>query len=215
MMPYTKACPKPMLPVDGKPILEHILVRAREEGFLKIFICIHYLGHQVERYFEDGRKWGVKIKYIKEKTPLGTAGAVGLLPQAVVEPVVVTNGDVLTEVKYGDLLEFHRKHSGFATMAVQLHRWEHPFGVVKIDGAEIDAIEEKPIFQAYVNAGIYVLSPSAIRILPRNKSINMPDLFSLLKIRKKKLLAYPLHEPWLDVGRPADLSRAQKITLKL
>lgn len=205
MMPYTQACPKPMLPVDGKPMLEHILIRAREDGFRLFFLCIHYLGGQVERYFRDGKKWGVEIRYVREKKPLGTAGALGLLPRGLNMPVVVSNGDVITEVKYGDLLDFHEKHQGFATMAVQLHRWEHPFGVVELNGIEVLQIQEKPISQHHVNAGIYVLSPNALKYLQFKKPIQMTNFLSILKKRKKKILAYPLHEPWLDVGRPQDL----------
>ena len=205
MMPFTETCPKPMLLVDGKPILEHIITRARDEGFHKFFICIHYLGQKIEKYFGDGQDLNVEINYIKEKTPLGTAGALSLFPGRILSPVLVTNGDVLTEVKYSELLAFHEKHQGFATMAVQLHHWEHPFGVVKMDGVEIQNIEEKPTSQAHVNAGIYVLSPNAIRSLPRDKITQMPDLFMRMKKKKKRLLAYPLHEPWLDVGRPEDL----------
>lgn len=208
MLPYTRACPKPMLPVDGKPMLEHILLRAREEGFRRFLICIQYLGHQIERYFQNGEKWGVEINYVREKKPLGTAGAIGLLSGLANKPLVVTNGDVLTEVKYGDLLDFHEKYQGFATMAVQLHRWEHPFGVVKIEGVEIRGIQEKPLSQAHVNAGIYVLSLGATRAIPRNKPTQMTDFFLALQKRKKRLLAYPLHEPWLDVGRPNDLLKA-------
>ncbi len=210
MMPFTETCPKPMLLVDGKPMLEHIVVRAREAGFRDFFLCINYLGGKVERYFRNGDKWGVKIRYVKEKTPLGTAGAIGLLPGPYHHPLLVTNGDVLTDVNYGDLVDFHEKHQGFATMAVQLHRWEHPFGVVEFDGVEIQKIQEKPLSQAHVNAGIYVLSPHALRALPRNRAIHMPDFFVEMKKRKKRLLAYPLHEPWLDVGRPSDLFNAQK-----
>lgn len=210
MMPYTQACPKPMLPVDGKPMLEHILIRAREDGFRCFFLCIHYLGSQVERYFRDGKKWGVEIRYVREKKPLGTAGALGLLPKGIDVPVVVSNGDVITDVKYGDLLDFHVKHQGFATMAVQLHRWEHPFGVVEMNGIEVLRIQEKPISQHHVNAGIYILSSDAIKSIDKKKSIHMTDFFSKSKRKRKKILAYPLHEPWLDVGSPKDLLFAKK-----
>jgi len=204
MMPHTRACPKPMLSVDGKPMLEHILIRARSDGFRRFFLCIHYLGGQVERYFRDGKKWGVEIRYVREKKPLGTAGAVGLLPRGIDVPVVVSNGDVITDVKYGDLLDFHEKHQGFATMAVQLHRWEHPFGVVEMNGIEVLRIQEKPISQHHVNAGIYILSSEAIKSIDRKKPQNMTDFFSKSKEKKKKILAYPLHESWFDIGKPED-----------
>ena len=162
-------------------------------------------GQKIEKYFGDGQDLNVEINYIKEKTPLGTAGALSLFPGRISSPVLVTNGDVLTEVKYSELLAFHEKHQGFATMAVQLHRWEHPFGVVEIEGIQIKGVQEKPLSQAYVNAGIYILSQQAIRKIPHGKVIHMPDFFLYLKRRNKRLLAYPLHEPWQDLGRPEDL----------
>lgn len=209
LRPHTETCPKPMLPVAGKPMLEHIIVRAKEEGFGYFILAIHYLGHLVEEYFGNGEQLDVRIDYLKETTPLGTAGALGLLNPRPELPFVVTNGDVLSDVKYGELLDFHARHAAVATMAVRLYEWQHPFGVVQTRGLDIIGFEEKPIARTHINAGIYALSPEALAAMTPNSSYDMPSLFEQLQSVGKRTVAYPMHEPWLDVGRPDDLQRAR------
>jgi NDP-sugar pyrophosphorylase family protein len=123
---------------------------------------------------------------------------------------VVSNGDVLTDIRYGELLEFHSRHRAAATMAVRLHEWQHPFGVVRTKGVDIIGFEEKPIARTHINAGIYVLDPDALDALETGEHCNMPTLFSRLQGRAKRTIVYPMHEPWLDVGRPDDLERAHE-----
>lgn len=209
LRPFTEDCPKPMLPVAGKPMLEHIIERARREGFCHFVLAIRYLGHVIENYFGNGEHFGVKIDYLREKRPLGTAGALSMLGHALEAPIVVTNGDVLADIRYGELLEFHLKHQAVATMAVRLHEWQHPYGVVRTNGIEITGFDEKPIQRSHVNAGVYVLSPSALNALARGEVCDMPVLFEKLHGKGGKTIAYPMHEPWLDVGRPEDLDRAR------
>jgi dTDP-glucose pyrophosphorylase len=208
LRPHTENCPKPMLPVAGKPMLEHIIERAKLEGFGHFVISIQYLGHIIEEYFGTGARLGVRIEYLKELTPLGTAGAVRLLSPRPELPFVVTNGDVLSDIKYGELLDFHARHLAIATMAVRLHEWQHPFGVVQTKGVEITGFEEKPIARTHINAGIYALSPDALNAMTVNVHCDMPTLFEHLQVEGKRTVAYPMHEPWLDVGRPDDLNRA-------
>jgi dTDP-glucose pyrophosphorylase len=207
MRPYTETCPKPMLPIQGKPMLEHILDRARLEGFHRFVFAIHYLGHIIEEYFGTGEKWGVQIDYLREDSPLGTAGALSLLSKIPEEPVVVTNGDVITDIRYAELLSFHERHGATATMAVRLHEWQHPFGVVQLRGLDIVGFEEKPIARSHINAGIYVLAPAALRALGKGVHCDMPALFEKLHAQSLRTVAYPMHEPWLDVGRPGDLTK--------
>jgi NDP-sugar pyrophosphorylase family protein len=197
-----------MLPVAGKPMLEHIIERAKEEGFTRFVISIHYLGQMIEDYFEAGERLGVAIEYLKETTPLGTAGALGLLSPHPELPFVVTNGDVLSDIKYGELLDFHSRHMAVATMAVRLHEWQHPFGVVQTKGVDIIGFEEKPIARTHINAGIYALSPEALNQMKNNNHCDMPSLFDQLQTAGKRIVAYPMHEPWLDVGKPDDLNKA-------
>lgn len=208
--PHTENCPKPLLAVGGKPMLEHIIERANSDGFDKFVIAVHYLGHMIEEHFGDGSRWNVQIDYVREQSPLGTGGALSLMTRPE-QSFVVTNGDVLTDVRYSDILSFHGRHDAGATMAVQSHEWQHPFGVVHTDGVDITGFEEKPVFRNHVNAGIYVLEPDALEALAPNEACDMPTLFARLQAAGRRTIVYPMHEPWLDVGRPADLERARTI----
>jgi len=213
LRPFTEDCPKPMLPVAGKPMLEHIIDRARAEGFSRFVLSVHYLGHMVEEYFGNGERWQISIDYLREDSPLGTAGAISLLNPQPDLPFLVTNGDVLTDINYAEMLDFHMHHGALATMAVRQHEWQHPFGVVRTKGIEIVGFEEKPIHRTHVNAGIYVLDPEALNVLTKGEACDMPTLFERLQNQGKSTIAYPMHEPWLDVGRPDDLERA-RLTIK-
>ena len=208
LYPHTENCPKPLVPVAGKPILEHIIQRAKHDGFTRFIIAINHLGHMIEAHFGDGKRLGVHIDYLREKFPLGTAGALGLLSPLPVSSIVVTNGDVLTDIRYSELLDFHIFQDASATMAVRLYDWQHPFGVVQTRGIDIVGFEEKPISRTYINAGVYALKPAALSFLDANVHCDMPTLFERLKVKSKRMVAYPMHEPWLDVGRPDDLRRA-------
>lgn len=208
LRPHTENCPKPLLPVAGKPMLEHIIERAKLEGFSHFVLAIHYLGHMIEDYFGNGERLQVQIDYLREQSPLGTAGALGLLNPLPHAPFVVTNGDIITDIRYGELLDFHIRYDAAATMAVRVHEWQHPFGVVQTKGVEIVGFEEKPITRSHINAGVYALDPVVLNDLKADAHCDMPTLFERLQAKSKRTVAYPMHEPWLDVGRPDDLGRA-------
>jgi dTDP-glucose pyrophosphorylase len=207
--PQTENCPKPLLPVAGKPILEHIITRAKVEGFSHFILAIYHLGHMIEEYFGNGDEFGVKIDYIREETPLGTAGALRLLDPLPDTPFVVTNGDVLTDIHYGELLDFHIKQNVTATMAVSVYEWQNPFGVVQTQGIEIIGYEEKPLSRSYINAGVYVFEPTVVRLLLESIPSDIPELFNSIRQQQLRTAAYPMHERWMDVGRPSDLRNAQ------
>lgn len=211
LRPHTENCPKPLLSVAGRPMLEHIIDRAKLEGFSHFVLAVHYLGHMIEEYFGKGERLGVQIDYLREDSPLGTAGALSLLNPLPEVPFVVTNGDVITDIRYGELLDFHTRHSAAATMAVRVHEWQHPFGVVQTQGVEIVGFEEKPIARTHINAGVYALDPCALSLLNADERCDMPALFERLQDKNQRTVAYPMHEPWLDVGRPDDLLIANKI----
>ena len=208
LLPHTQNCPKPMVLVAGKPMLEHIIERGKLEGFNHFVLAIHHLGHMIEAHFGSGERLGVKIDYLREQSPLGTAGALGLLDFKPDAPFVVTNGDVITDIRYGELLDFHNSYQASATMAVRIHEWQHPFGVVQMQGVEIIGFEEKPVARSHMNAGVYVLSPEVLNELTAEAPCDMPMLFERLQTKAKRTVAYPMHEPWLDVGRPDDLKTA-------
>jgi dTDP-glucose pyrophosphorylase len=207
---HTENCPKPLLPVGGKPMLEHILMRARDEGFYRFVLTIHYLGHMIEEYFGDGKQFGIEIDYLREPKPLGTGGALSLLDPRPREPIVVTNGDVLTDVRYGEILDFHMRQGAAALMAVRAHEWQHPFGVVRTRGMDIVGFEEKPVYRTHVNAGVYVIDPATLDALELGQHCDIPTLFERLQADGQRTIVYPMHEPWLDVGRPADLEAARE-----
>jgi NDP-sugar pyrophosphorylase family protein len=197
-----------MLLLGGKPILEHIINRAKAAGIMEFVLAIHHLGEVIEEYFGNGQFLGVNISYIKEKSPLGTAGALGLIDPKPTKPVVVANGDVLTDIRFGDILEFHSQNDAMATMAVQVYESENPFGVVQTKGISITGYEEKPIIRSLVNAGVYVLNPSALDFLEKDAECSMPTLFEILRTESLNTIAFPLHENWLDLGSPSDLAKA-------
>jgi len=210
LRPLTADCPKPMLKVSEKPMLEHIIEHARDQGFQRFVIAINYLGHMIESHFAQGERLGVKIEYVKENKPMGTAGALSLLSPDPGEPFIVINGDVMTDIQYRELLDFHYRQNADLTMAVRLHEWQHPFGVVEMNGLEIAGFEEKPTVRTHINAGIYALSPVALSFVERDQPCDMPTLFERAKAKGLKVVAYPMHEPWLDVGRPSDLEIANR-----
>ena len=208
LRPHTENCPKPLLPVAGKPMLEHIIERAKAEGFERFIISLHDLGEMIVDHFGDGRQWQVEIEYVREASPLGTAGAIGLIEPRPELPFLVTNGDVLTDIRYGELLDFHLRHEAMATMAVRMHEWQHPFGVVRTDGVDIVGFDEKPIARTHINAGIYAFDPAAVEALNPNEPCDIPAMFARLRERGTRTIVYPMHEPWLDVGRAADYKAA-------
>ena len=208
LRPHTNHCPKPLLEIAGKPMLEHIIDRAKLEGFSHFVLTIHYLGEMIEDYFGDGKRFGVRIDYLRENAPMGTAGALSILKPLPITPFVVTNGDVITDIRYGGLLDFHIRQGAAATMAVRTHEWQHPFGVVNTEGIEITGFEEKPIVRSHINAGVYAIDPIALSVLVENDHCDMPTLFRRLQANSQRTVAYPMHEPWLDVGRPDDLKQA-------
>jgi dTDP-glucose pyrophosphorylase len=208
LRPHTEQCPKPLVPVAGRPMLEHIIERAKLSGFRRFVVALHFLGHMIEDYFGDGTKWGVEIRYVHEESPLGTAGALRLLDPRPDVPFLVSNGDVLADVRYSEVLDFHEQHGAAGTMAVRVHEWQHPFGVVRTNGVDIVSFEEKPVSRTHINAGIYALNPEAIDLLAPGEACDMPTLFTRIQ-QQARTIVYPMHEPWLDVGQADDLARAQ------
>ena len=206
----TKDCPKPMLKVGAKPILQIILEQCISSGYVNFYFSVNYLKEQIIDYFSDGSKWGVSIKYLVENQPLGTAGSLKLLPDSVQEPFLVLNGDVLTRLSPVQLLQFHDQHQAAATICVREHELSVPFGVVETTGIELSSFQEKPTYRHMVNAGVYVIDPCLLGLLPRNQSIDMPSLLQLAKQSGHRVTVCPVHEYWLDVGRPETLLQAHR-----
>lgn len=210
LRPLTDNVPKPMLPVAGRPILETIVQILAEQGFRRIFIAINYKAEMIREHFGNGGRWGLNIEYLQEKTQLGTAGALSLLPEKPYAPLLVMNGDLLTHANLANMLDFHDEHRSAGTMAVREYDFRVPYGVVDLDGIAISGIQEKPLQRFFVNAGIYALSPAALEIVPRDKLFDMPALFGRLIETGMTTFAYHLREYWLDIGRLEEFERAQR-----
>lgn len=208
LRPLTQNCPKPLLPIAGKPILEHIIERAKSQGFDQFVLSLNYLGHMIQEHFGDGSSLGVEISYVEETEPLGTAGALSLIQPRPGNSFVVTNGDVLTNIDYRELVEFRDLHEAHGVMAVRMHELTNPYGVVQMEGMDITGFAEKPVSRSYINAGVYAFASSALDHLEPQRHCDMPTLFDRLRDGGHRTVAYPMHEPWLDVGRPDDLERA-------
>lgn len=209
LSPLTDDCPKPLLKVGKKPILETILENFIEYNFHHFFISVNYKDQMLKEYFGDGSRWGIKIQYLHESEKLGTAGALGLLEETPKKPLIVMNGDLLTKVNFRQLLDFHAEHKAAATMCVREYDFQVPYGVVRLDNKnEVTAIDEKPVQRFFVNAGIYVLEPKVLSHVSKNKALDMPVLFERLIAEKSTVTAFPVREYWMDIGRLDDFQRA-------
>lgn len=195
--------------VEGIPILETLVERLSSQGFHNVYLSVNCEAEMIENHFGTGEEWGVQIEYLRKEKRLGTAGPLSLLPELPQEPVLVLNGDLLTTLDFGQLVDFHQNQSLMATMGVRRYSTEIPYGVVRIDDQRITDIEEKPTEQYFVNAGIYVLEPMTLERIPEDAFFDMPELFQALVEAGRKVTAYPIQEYWRDVGNPEDLQQAQ------
>ena len=210
LRPHTEHCPKPMLLVDGKPMLEILLEQCIATGFRQFYLSVNYLKEQIIDHFGNGKAWGVSIDYLVEDEPLGTAGSLQLLPSSVQTPFLVMNGDVLTRLNPTQLLRFHIEHEAAGTLCVREHATTSPFGVVQTNGVELAGFEEKPITRQLVNAGVYVIDPQLLPLLPLHQSTDMPTLLQSAQQAGYRVVVCPIHEYWIDVGRPETLRQAHE-----
>jgi len=209
LRPLTNNIPKPLLMVGDKPILENILINFIKCGFKKFFISLHYKGQMIKDYFKDGSEWGVTISYLTESEPLGTAGALSLLPESLPNlPIIVMNADLMTKIDTAALINFHNENSSDATVCVREYDFQVPFGVVESKDNKIVRITEKPIQSFFVNAGVYVINQDLILKAKNPKYLDMPDLIDSLISKGKKINMFPIHEYWLDIGQKEQFARA-------
>lgn len=209
LRPLTDTVPKPMIKVAGRPILERIVLHLVGHGIRRVFLSVNYLASVIEEHFGDGARFGCRIEYLREDRPLGTAGALSLLPEAPTAPLVVLNGDLLTQVNIGDLLAVHERGRHQATMAVTEYTHTVPFGVVETEGDRITALVEKPTHAWWANAGIYCLAPALVGRVQKDEETPMTTLLGDCIARGEPVGAYRVRGDWLDVGRPDELKKAR------
>jgi dTDP-glucose pyrophosphorylase/CBS domain-containing protein len=208
LRPLTEELPKPMLPLGSRPLLELIVEQLRDAGIRQVNVATHYKGDVISDHFKDGQDFGVDIRYVKEDQPLGTVGALSLLEESE-EPLLVINGDILTRVDFRAMHHFHREHNADLTVAVRQYELSVPYGVVDTDGVAVRGISEKPVVKQFINAGIYLLSPSVKRMIPNGQHYDIPDLIQLLLKEGRPVVCFPIREYWLDIGKADHYDQAQ------
>lgn len=210
LRPLTESTPKPMLKVGDKPILETIVQNFKKYGYKNIILSVSYRSGVIEDYFGDGSKFGVSIEYVHEEKKMGTAGALGLIKEKLKEPFFVMNGDLLTNINFENMMNYHKQNSADATMGVREYGFQVPYGVVNVDGIDIKNIEEKPTYNFFVSGGIYILNPEILEYVPNNKYLDMPTLFENIIKHDRKSISFPIREYWLDIGRMEEFKKANE-----
>lgn len=207
--PLTEETPKPMLPVGGRPLLEHVIDQLRACGIRRVNLATHYLADTISDHFGDGSRFGIEIDYVNEEQPLGTAGALALLEHSD-EPLLVINGDILTRVDYRAMLDFHHEYEAVMTVAVRREEVQLPFGVVESDGVRVLTLAEKPVVAHFVNAGIYLLDAATRRYIPEAGRFDMTELVERLLGAGETVVAFPIREYWMDIGQPTAYEQAER-----
>jgi dTDP-glucose pyrophosphorylase/CBS domain-containing protein len=212
LRPFTDTLPKPMLPVAGRPLLERTIGSLRQAGIHNIHVTTHYLPEKITDHFGDGHDFGVRLRYVAEDEPLGTAGSIGLLEQGD-DPLLIINGDILTRVDFRALIAFHKRQRADMTVGVRQYDVHVPYGVIEAAEGRVSRVREKPKLSFLVNAGIYLLEARARQYIPSRKRYDMTDLIDRLLEENRPVASFPIVEYWLDVGRHDDYSRAQQDAL--
>ncbi len=210
LRPLTDDCPKPMLEVGEKPLLQTTLEQLTLQGFTRFCISVNYKSMQIKDYFGDGSKMGAEIYYIDEKKRMGTAGSLSLFPFETSDPILVLNGDILTKLSFKQFVDFHREHQAVATIAVATYGFQVPYGLIRTDHDRLVGFEEKPVFSSFINAGIYVLNPEVLDCVPKDSYFDMNDLFKVLLQNKEPVCIFPIREYWIDIGGMKSFDQACK-----
>jgi dTDP-glucose pyrophosphorylase/CBS domain-containing protein len=208
LRPLTEDLPKPMLPVGGKPLMELVIEQLRQVGIRRVNVTTHYKPEKISDHFGDGSSFGVELNYVNEDSPLGTGGALGLIDRPT-EPLLVINGDILTQVDFRAMLAYHQEHRAVMTVAVRQYDIKVPYGVIECEGSRVCALKEKPQMHFLVNAGVYLLEPKVFEFIPNGEHFNMTDLIQRLLDSKHTVVSFPIIEYWLDIGQLADYEKAQ------
>lgn len=210
LRPLTESVPKPLLRVGGKPLLEIMVERLRDAGVREFHITVHHKSEMIEEHFGDGSRFGVRIRYVRETTPLGTAGALTLLEDIPTEPFFLVNGDILTKCDFRSLLEFHQRSGADMTLGTVHHAGELPYGIIEVEGDRLVRMVEKPRLEFLINSGIYVVEPRAIAHVPRERYFDATELIAALAAAGRLVAAFPITDYWLDVGRHDDFHKADR-----
>ena len=210
LRPYTTVLPKPLMPLGEKPIMERIINQLKNFGYRKIYISVGYLSSLIMAYFGDGKKFGVEIEYVVEEKPLGTAGPISLLSN-INEPFLVLNGDLVTNLDFRKIYEYHINNKAFLTIGVHRLTYQIPLGFLDMTNNIINNYIEKPEKKYNVSMGVYVCSSSVAQMLNVNEKIDFPDLTKKAIRKGEKVIGYENNADWIDVGRPEEYEKALKM----
>jgi dTDP-glucose pyrophosphorylase len=208
LRPLTDGVPKGMLPVGDRPVLERNVRQLQQSGIRRVNLATHYRAEAITDHFGDGRDFNVDIEYVNEDQPLGTAGALSLLSESR-EPLLVINGDILTELDFTALLDFHQRHQADMTIGVRPFEIQVPYGVVRTDGITVSSVTEKPVERYLINAGIYLLNPDVCGLVPSGRRYDMTELIDRLIADHRRVISFPIREYWVDIGQADDYERAR------
>ena len=209
LRPFTENVPKPMIKVAGRPILERVILHLVSSGIRRIFISVNHLSGIIESHFEDGSDYGVEIEYLRENVPLGSGGAISLLPEIPEQPILVMNGDLIADINFGDMINFHTQNDFYATMGVYPYFHQVPYGCVGKKENRLASLEEKPVLEKLVNAGVYILSPQAVTAIPENILFPITMLFEDALSKNLRCGVFTIEKEWLDIGTPKQLRQAR------
>jgi len=208
LRPYTAVLPKPLVPVDDTPILEIILRQLCRAGITDVTITVGHLAALIETFFGDGSRFGLRIEYVREDTPLNTVGSLPLV-EGLTEPFLVMNGDVLTDIDFAELVEFHREKGCVATIATAAREQQADFGIVRWDGdTRITEFIEKPMSRYHVSMGVYVFSHAVLKYIPTGNPFGFDELMQAMLEAGERVYSFAHDGYWLDLGRPDDYERA-------
>lgn len=208
----TQSIPKPMIKVAGRPILERLILHLVGHGIRSIYVSVNHLSHVIEDYFGDGSKWGCEIIYLRETTPLGSGGALSLINEALTEPLILMNGDLLLEMDISEMIRLHDENNFYLTVGVHSYAHEVPYGCIEIKNNRVVTLEEKPLITKTVNAGVYILSPEAVNSVPKNTYYPATAIIEEALDFEKHCGAYRLDGDWIDIGEPDQLRKARGAT---
>jgi dTDP-glucose pyrophosphorylase/predicted transcriptional regulator len=206
----TSNCPKPLLNIGSKPILETIVDKFVKAGCERIYLSVNYKSQMIKEYFGNGEKWGIEISYLEEDKKLGTAGGLSLIEEEIEKSIVVMNGDILTNIDFQNFITYHEERESMMSMCVKEYDFQVPYGVVKLnEDSDIEDIVEKPVHNFFVSAGVYLINPSVLKFIEKDKRLDMPELYRMVREDDGKVSAFPIREYWLDIGKLDDFKKAQ------
>ncbi len=210
LFPLTEKIPKSMVPIGGKPILEHNIDRLIQFGISKISFAINHLGEQIEAHFGDGSAKGITIKYIKENQKQGTIGALSLLKDTQFNHILLMNADLLTNIDFESFFREFLKYDADVSVACFPYQISVPYATVETDAENIIGLKEKPVLTYYANAGIYLIKKECISSIPQNTFYEATQFIEKMIEQKRKVVYYPILDYWLDIGQIDDYHKAQE-----